>query len=207
MQYELVNLFAVPVYKSTLGRAFTEQELAFFKTSLTQPVQAISNYASANKAVLDEPELKQLRSEIEAHINSYFERIYNTANDARLVITQSWLAMTGKGGSHHNHSHPNSIASGVVYISLAEKDGINFYRNEDQQWFDLQPKEHNYYNAYSYHVETRIGDVVIFPSHIKHGVRQVSEDVRRISLAFNTFISGEIGHEGYSNRLKIEVKR
>lgn len=207
MQYELVNLFAVPVFKTSLGREFTEAELAFFKNQLQSPVQAISNYSSSNKYVLDAPELANLRDELDAFLQGYFETVYNTANKVRLEITQSWLAMTGKGGSHHTHSHPNSIASGVLYINLAEKDGINFYRNEDQQWFDLQPKQQNYYNAYSYLVETKVGDVVIFPSHIKHGVRPVSEDVQRVSLAFNTFLSGELGHEGYSNSLKISVQK
>lgn len=207
MQYELVNLFAVPVFKTSLTRAFTESELAFFKAQLQPPVQAISNFCSSNKFVLDAPELTSLREELDTHLQAYFERIYNTANNVKLEITQSWLTATPKGGAHHTHSHPNSVASGVLYINLAEHDGINFYRNEDQQWFDLQPKENNYYNAYSYHIETRVGDLVIFPSYIKHGVRQVSEDVERISLAFNTFLSGELGHAGYSNSLKITVQK
>lgn len=207
MEFELINLFAVPVYKAPLERGFIEQEMAFFKTELENPVQAISNHASANKQVLDSPELADLRELISGHVDAYFQRIYNTANNVKLEITQSWLAMTTQGGAHHTHSHPNSIASGVLYINLGQQDGINFYRDEDQQWFDLQPKENNYYNAYSYHVETRVGDIVIFPSHIKHGVRPLQQDVQRISLAFNTFFSGELGHPGFSNSLNISVQK
>lgn len=207
MQYDLINLFAVPVYKSALERPFSDKEKTYFKSQLELPVAAISNRASANKFVLDAPELASLRELIQGHVDSYFQDIYDTANAVRLEITQSWLSITTRGEAHHTHSHPNSIASGVVYIKLAERDGINFYRDEDRQWFDLQPRQNNYYNAYSYHVETQVGDIVIFPSHVKHGVRAVEQDVQRISLAFNTFFTGELGNPEFSNSLKINVHR
>ncbi|GAB5499901.1 MAG: hypothetical protein PsegKO_22120 [Pseudohongiellaceae bacterium] len=207
MQHDLMNLFAVPVYKASLGRDYSAEEQQYFRDQLAQPVQAIDNYSSANKYVLDAPELADLRKLAEDHLQQYFETIYNTANDVQLAITQSWLSLTTQGGAHHTHSHPNSFASGVIYINLAPRDGINFYRDEDRQWFDLQPRQNNYYNAYSYHIETQVGDIVIFPSHIKHGVRPVDADIQRISLAFNSFPSGELGREDFSNRLRITVDR
>lgn len=206
MSHEFMNLFAVPVYRAPLKGEFTNAELKYFDAQLQTPVQAIANLSSQNKYVLNAPEMKPLRDLVQGHLDQYFATVFDTANDARLVITQSWLSLTGKGGSHHTHSHPNSIASGVVYINLAANDGINFYRDEDRQWFDLKPRQQNYYNAYSYFIEAKVGDVVIFPSHIKHGVRQVETDMQRLSLAFNTFISGEIGREEFSNQLRIEVK-
>ena len=205
MQHDLMNLFAVPVYRGAIGRKFKQEELDFFSSQLQSPIQAVSNFSSENKYVLNAPELSELRKLAEEHLQQYFATVYDTANDARLVITQSWLALTRKGESHHAHSHPNSIASGIIYINLAANDGINFYRDEDRQWFDLKPRQQNYYNAYSYFIEAKIGDIVIFPSHIKHGVRPVETDTHRLSLAFNTFISGEIGREEFSNQLRIDV--
>ncbi len=205
MQHDLMNLFAVPVYRASLGREYSAEEQNYFREQLQKPVQAISNYSSENKYVLNAPELSDLRKLAEAHVQQYFNTVFDTENDVRLVITQSWLSLTGKGGSHHTHSHPNSIASGVIYINLAANDGINFYRDEDRQWFDLKPRQQNYYNAYSYFIEAKIGDVVIFPSHIKHGVRPVEQDIHRVSLAFNTFLSGELGREEFSNQLRINV--
>lgn len=207
MQHDLINLFAVPVYKASLGRDYSAAEQQFFREQLAQPVQAIDNYSSTNKYVLDAPELADLRKLAEGHLQQYFESIYDTANDVQLAITQSWLSLTTQGGAHHTHSHPNSFASGVIYINLAPRDGINFYRDEDRQWFDLQPRQNNYYNAYSYHIETQVGDIVIFPSHIKHGVRPVEADIQRVSLAFNSFPSGELGREDFSNHLRITVDR
>ncbi len=207
MAQQIINLFASPIYKSSMGRAFTEKELNFFKRELQEPMQAISNFSSKNKNVLDADEMQDLRAIIQANLNDYFLKIYNTSNKVTLEITQSWLSMTRRSESHHTHTHPNSIASGVVYINLAQQDGINFFRNDDLVWYDLTPKEQNYYNAYQYFVETKIGDIVVFPSSIKHGVKQVVEDVERVSLAFNTFFSGDLGRDEFSNALSINVSR
>lgn len=205
MSHELMNLFAVPVYKAPLGRAFSETEQQYFRNELRDATPAVANFSSRNKAVLNAPAMQGIRTFIQEHLDRYFRTVYDTANNVELRVTQSWLALTRKGQSHHTHTHPNSVVSGVLYINLAEHDGINFYRNDDLQWYELMPREQNYYNAYRYFIETRIGDIVLFPSNVKHGVREMTEDVERVSLAFNTFFSGELGRDGYSNALNITV--
>ncbi|MEX2131041.1 MAG: putative 2OG-Fe(II) oxygenase [Pseudohongiellaceae bacterium] len=201
-----MNLFAVPIYKAPMGRQYTVEENNFFRAEMSEPVFAISNYASRNKNVLGSPVLQNLRSEIQTHLNNYFQLVYNTANEVNLAITQSWLARTRQGESHHAHSHPNSVVSGVLYINLDKDDGINFYRNDEQNWYELMPRENNYYNAHSIFVQTEVGSLVLFPSHIKHGVREVTAGIERLSLAFNTFFSGQMGRDDYSNSLSITVK-
>ena len=98
------------------------------------------------------------------------------------------------------------MASGVLYINVGEADGINFYRNEDNIWHELLRKEENYYNAYRYFVKTQIGDILIFPSNIRHGVGRLQEDIERVSLAFNSFFEGELGRDEFSNHLSIKLK-
>jgi uncharacterized protein (TIGR02466 family) len=205
MQQQIINLFAAPIYKSSIGRGFSNAELEFFRKELRDPVPAISNFSSRNKNLLDSEEMTGLREIIQKNLNDYFVKVFNTSNEVTLEITQSWLSMTRRTESHHSHTHPNSIASGVLYINLAQQDGISFYRNDDLIWYDLPPKEQNYYNAYQYFVETKVGELVIFPSNIKHGVKPVSEDVERVSLAFNTFFSGDLGRAEFSNSLSLKV--
>lgn len=205
MDHQIMNLFAVPVYKQALGREFTDAERQFFKAQMTNPVVAISNYSSRNKYVLAAPEMQELRKLIQASLDNYFKLVYNTSNEVSLAITQSWLSRTRKGESHHTHSHPNSVVSGVLYINLAKQDGINFYRNDEQNWYELMALENNYYNAHNIFVQTEVGSIVLFPSHIKHGVREVAADVERLSLAFNTFFTGKLGRDDYANSLIITV--
>jgi len=205
MTGEMMNLFAVPVYKCGIGRDFTEAEIQFFREELHDAVTTLGNSASRNKNVLAADAMSAIRAALEENLSNYFKIVYNTANNVQLKITQSWLSLSRKGEAHHTHSHPNSVVSGVLYISLASQDGINFYRNEDLLWYELIPAEQNYYNAYRYFIETKVGDLVLFPSNLKHGVKEVTEDVERLSLAFNTFFDGELGHKEFSNALSIRT--
>jgi len=203
MKPEMINLFAVPVAKSPIGRNYTDSELKYIESQLERPSKAIDNYASPNKNVLAHNELKDLQTIIQQHLDSYFKAVYNTSNNVALQITQSWLTLSRKGESHHSHTHPNSVVSGVLYVNVAGNDGINFYRNEENLWFELEPSETNYYNSYKIHVATKVGDLVLFPSSVKHGVNKVTEDIKRVSLSFNTFFSGEMGNPEFSNALRI----
>ena len=199
----MINLFAVPVAKSPIGRNYTDSELKYIESQLERPSKAIDNYTSPNKNVLAHDELKDLQTIIQQHLDNYFKAVYNTSNNVALQITQSWLTLSRKGESHHSHTHPNSVVSGVLYVNVAGNDGINFYRNEENLWFELEPSETNYYNSYKIHVATKIGDLVLFPSSVKHGVNKVTEDIKRVSLSFNTFFSGEMGNPEFSNALRI----
>ena len=205
MEHQMMNLFAVPVYKASLGRGFTAAEQACFQEQMRDPALAISNHSSRNKNVLASQAMLPLRALIQEHLDSYFKLVYSTANEVSLAITQSWLSRTRKGESHHAHSHPNSVVSGVVYIRLADQDGINFYRNDDQNWYELIPAEQNYYNAHNVFMPVEEGSIILFPSHIKHGVREVSSEVERLSLAFNTFFTGTLGRGDHANSLTIKV--
>ncbi len=206
MQHQIANMFAVPVYRSSLNRAFTAAEMKHFQQELRDSVMAISNYSSKNKHVLRAAQMKSIKAVIQEHLNSYFKIVFNTSNKVELKITQSWLTQTSKGQSHHTHTHPNSVVSGVLYINLAPQDGISFFRNEDTQWYELMQTEDNYYNASRYFVQTAIGEIILFPSHIKHGVHTVSENIERVSLSFNTFFSGELGRDEFSNALSIKLE-
>ena len=206
MQSELLNLFAVPLYRGSLNRQLTDKELACIREQVSDSNVAISNYASRNKRVLESPALADLKQSLQGHVDEYFKKVFDTSNDVQLRITQSWVSMTRQGEAHHEHTHPNSVASGVFYINVGKQDGINFYRNEDNIWHELVRNKENYYNAYRYFIKTEIGDVLIFPSNIRHGVSKLQENVERLSLAFNTFFSGELGREDFSNQLRIRLE-
>ena len=205
MQHDLMNMFATPLYRANLGRQFTDEELKFFRVALADCVESISNFSTRDKNVLNNPALQGLRDTLQQHLDEYFKTIYNTANKVSLKITQSWLTLSRQGESHHAHTHPNSVASGVLYINLAENDGISFHRNEDNLWHELLPAEENYFNAKRYFINTAVGDILLFPSHVRHGVREVSDPIERVSLSFNSFFEGELGNKEFATAVKISL--
>jgi len=205
MQHDMMNMFAVPLYRATLGRAFSQSEMQFFHETLRGAVPAIANQSSVNKQVLSAPQMRDIRRVIEEHLAQYMRTVFNTSNQVQLQITQSWLTLAGKGQSHHVHTHPNSVVSGVLYINLAQQDCISFYRNEDNIWYELIRQQDNYFNASQYFVQSSVGDLLLFPSNVRHGVREVTADIQRVSLSFNTFFSGQLGRDEFSNALNIAI--
>ena len=205
MQAEIMNLFAIPVTRSVMGRGFTNEEMRCFQDKLQSPVNAISNFSSRDKNVLNDPALAGLKAQLQASLDHYLKTILNPSNAVSLRVTQSWLTLSRKGESHHSHVHPNSVVSGVVYINVAKDDGINFYRNQDAPWFEVLREADTYHNAYRYFIPVNAGDIVLFPSNLSHGVREVVEDVERVSLSFNSFFEGELGREEFANSLKISL--
>lgn len=213
---EILNFFPVPVYKSTLSFDFTDKQKAFIEKNVKkqnlEPPNIGGNAVSSNDRVLDNRVMKSIKSDVQKHIDNFLEIVYKPTDDYRLEITQSWLSITKKGQSHHMHHHANSIASGVIYISTAEKDAINFLRKNGKQasFFSensrlhLPTKGETYHNAYSYTVPVKKLDILIFPSQLEHQVSVVKEDVSRISLAFNTFVSGSIGLKGSYTLLEVK---
>ena len=70
MKPEMINLFAVPVAKSPIGRNYTDSELKYIESQLERPSKAIDNYASPNKNVLAHDELKDLQTIIQQHLDN-----------------------------------------------------------------------------------------------------------------------------------------
>ena len=206
MKSEIMNLFATPVVRYSIDRDFFLSEMKFLSGELEQPTKAITNSSSSNKNILISPEMREIREFAEQSLAHYFKTIFNTSNKVRLKITQSWLTLTREGESHHSHTYPNSVVSGVLYINLGSKDGINFFRNEDSIWYELLREQETYHNTFKYFIPASVGDLILFPSNIRHGVPEVKEPIERVSLSFNSFFEGELGRSEYSNSLTLELK-
>ncbi|MBL4573997.1 MAG: hypothetical protein JKY86_13120 [Gammaproteobacteria bacterium] len=89
MESAVMNLFATPLYRSQLGRVLSEAELEFIQSELGEPVRAIANHSSKNKNILASEEMSAIRAVLQACLDDYFAKIYNSSNDVSLQITQS----------------------------------------------------------------------------------------------------------------------
>jgi len=101
------------------------------------------------------------------------------------------------------HSHPNSFVSGVLYFDCdINNDKIKFTKSEYQQ---ISPEVENYnlWNSHMWWFHVGTGDLVMFPSSTLHQVEAKKGTNTRISLAFNTFISGLIGEPECLNELNL----
>ena len=109
----------------------------------------------------------------------------------KIVLTQSWANKTITNEQHHLHTHPNSLISGIFYLTSHES-GATFFEKEDS-W-----KTNLFFNNDSNKINTKIkptsGKLLLFPSQIRHGVTKIESLEERYSIAFNAFPSGKIGY-------------
>ena len=111
-------------------------------------------------------------------------------------ITISWVNYTETGQWHHSHAHANSIISGVYYIDTDDTDKIVFESpNTNQLTLRVESREYNHWNSGDWWWETPKDNVILFPSSLVHKVAPTTNENVRVSLAFNTFIKGQINDQ------------
>jgi uncharacterized protein (TIGR02466 family) len=196
---DIDGIFQTPIYRTQLTQDFSKKQLSFIDKMKLQSQNEqktknkSNNITSSNKNILDEPVFKKLKQEVELIIKDYFEKIISPSNNITPYITQSWLNYTEPGQFHHTHSHGNSLVSGVLYINCHETlDKIKFYSYRHDP---IVPEVHtfNHFNSESWWFNVKTKEVILFPSSLSHGVDVKEGENTRISLAFNTFIKGNIG--------------
>lgn len=204
-EIERLSLFPTPVFKFSLGRDLTDEEKSFVEECGKNTYLNVGNVVSVERYALNSAPMTDIKDTIQQALNSYLKSVHDPFWDVQIYITQSWLNFTQPGGNHHHHSHPNSFLSGTFYFSADEKcDSISFFRESMRELY-VRTENFNDYNSEKWVVPVNTGDIVIFPSNLRHCVENtVSErTLTRISLAFNTYLKGQIGDEMHLTSLKL----
>jgi uncharacterized protein (TIGR02466 family) len=206
--FQYYALFPTCVSVYNLERSFTKKELEIVDDLLKEDdmMPNVSNHMSKNTNVLNETIFANLKNEILDGFNHYVDEIISPLYDIEIYITQSWLNLTTKNGSHHLHKHSNSFLSGVLYINTTNDDEIVFKKpSESNLIFQMLKSDEKItlLNADFWRVPALTGQLIIFPSSLEHMVNQIQTDHRRISLSMNTFIKGKIGQETAVNLLEL----
>lgn len=198
MQDELLSLFPTPVLIAQYPLPY-EKELEYIRALPCRRENKGGdagnvihyNRQSEDTFVLDNPELSNIRAFIQSKIYKFVKEIMNSTDD--LVITQSWINKSGKGESHHEHVHPNSLVSGVWYPVINEQLPPIQFRSKSQRDVSLQCEKFNNFNSATFLLPMKAGELIIFPSNLTHSVPANQSETERISLSFNTWAKGSLG--------------
>ena len=198
MQDELLSLFPTPVLIAQYPLSY-EKELEYIRELPCRRENKGGdagnvihyNRQSEDTFVLDKPELSNVRAFIESKIYKFVAEVMSS--DSKLVITQSWINKSGKGESHHEHVHPNSLISGVWYPVISEKLPPIQFRSRAQRDVSLSTEKFNNFNSATFLLPMKMGELILFPSNLTHSVPANQSETERISLSFNTWAKGSLG--------------
>ena len=201
---ETFGLFSTPVVSFEIGREFTKEE---FDTVLSYSDKTrpglMGNRTTVGENILDNSNLSDIRKFVDESLDWYVKNIQRPKDEFEIYLTQSFVNLISNGQGHYPHTHPNSYLSGVLYIQAnQENDAITFLGEPCacSKFLSLPTEDFNVFNSHRWSMPVWTGRLLIFPSHLPHQVNLVSNDYERVSLAFNTFIRGEIGmREEYSH--------
>ena len=197
---ELISVFptAVQIYKYENS---IDKELNYIENLPYKEQVGNANFKSKDSYLTKHEQLKDLKIFFKECIDDYCNVISNS--DQRLVITQLWANKNPPGAKHHEHIHPNSIVSGVFYLRQDKSLPPIQFSKSNQHSLKLDPKKYNTYNAETFLLPCTAGELIIFPSDLRHSVPINVGKESRISLSFNTFSVDVLGSEDSLTHLDI----
>ena len=200
MKEELLQIFPKPVLITPYEKPISK-ELEFIRTLEWISQKANGNFKSKDSYILKNEQLKDIKNFIVETVDKYCEKILNTKQ--RLVITQSWFNKNPTGSKHHEHVHPNSIISGVMYFQIDQTLPPIQFSKSNQDGVKLDPIKYNVLNSDTFLLPCKPGELILFPSNLRHSVPINTGMPDRISLSFNTFSIDALGSEDSLTRLDI----
>ena len=196
---KLHQLFAVPLYETQFP---VKSSILEFVKSQEYVRYAYSYMSEGNVLACDE--MKEVRDFITAQVEHYFYNICGMDYDVKPELTSSWANIHIENDWTLRHSHPNSIISGVWYLSTSEETGSLLIHREDGLFgnqIDFNRRENNYFNSEPVYLRPDVGTLYLFPSTLKHSVDANLDTNERISLAFNYMMRGVVN--SYNMKMKL----
>ena len=194
--YEILPLWATPVYTSTLE--VDDNTKSFMKNLSYERVAAGNGYYSINKQVLNIDSMISFRETILKHVNLYARDVACVSKDIEFYVTNSWVMKHEPSDWSQTHCHTNSIFSGVYYFDIPENSGVFFFEKDGSCFnlfsttIDLPVSTWNAFNSKAWQITPRNNMIIMFPSQLKHSVTRNDSQQERYCLAFNVFVKGEI---------------
>ena len=202
---KITQIFPTPVGKYKLQEFFSKEQLDFVNKIESKTYRNHGNKTSIDTQILDNDIFKNIKKYCEDALNSFYKEVYlpELNSNIKIYITQSWLNYTYKNEFHHMHSHPNSFISGVLYIDADKNFDMITFTKPEHIYYDFDISSANDFNTNEVFFRVNTGDIVLFPSNLHHRVPNTTNPNKRISLAFNSFIKGNIGKKMSLNYLQL----
>ena len=189
MKVEQLNILAQPIFKFICPRKVLKDTISTLMEEEWQEFPAC--VFTRDQRLEKREEYKELFDWFHKCLDQVKDELQLSCES--LKITQAWASKISKGDNHFRHSHPNSYASGLLYLN--DSDAFTFFVNHNK-WNDnlkLQPFGGT---ECVYAHKSAQAELLIFPSSLDHGVNNghLDPDEDRFTLSFNSFPTGTVGN-------------
>ena len=184
---ELLQIFPIPVLITKYENSM-ENEFKFIENLRYVEQKENGNFKTDDTYLLKHKELSKIKDFIYESLNKFTQNIYQTKQ--RLVVTQCWANRNPPNSKHHEHVHPNSIISGVFYFRQSKTLPPIQFSKAVQDSFKLNPEKYNQLNSETFLLPMVDGEMVLFPSSLRHSYPINRGNETRYSMSFNTFRIG-----------------
>ena len=198
---ELLQIFPSPVLITKYEHSI-EEEFKFIEKLRYIEQKENGNFKSDDTYLLKHNELALIKNFIYESLNKFTKNIYQTKQ--RLVVTQCWTNKNPPNSKHHEHVHPNSIISGVFYFRQSKTLPPIQFSKSIQEGIKLNPEKYNQLNSETFLLPMVDGELVLFPSSLRHSVPFNKGNETRYSMSFNTFCIDELGSRDSLTHLNIK---
>ena len=132
------------------------------------------------KDVVNPDELGQM---LAPYLYQYFPRSVD------IQIVNSWLNVYNSGQHQEPHHHiqfPEFINfSGVIFLNYDHKRDAHFYFENMNLDHTISGYTHIFEQSPILELDVEQGDLIVFPSFVRHGVHLQKENTNRTTLSFN----------------------
>ncbi|MEE2689478.1 MAG: TIGR02466 family protein [Pseudomonadota bacterium] len=135
------------------------------------------------------PEFTFFFSEMEIEIVKFAQALGMDYENYPLRMKDCWFNVYRSNDGQEPHNHNNSFISGSYYVSIPDgSSGIRFHSPVCDNMFVPPTSQRTQLNRTLVEVDVEEGDLVLFPSWLKHSVQPAKFKNERISISFNVFM-------------------
>jgi uncharacterized protein (TIGR02466 family) len=174
----LANIFPILIGKTALDFDATAVMTTLAKTPPIPHLVLLNTSYGTMKDCLDDPELADLRAQIQANLDEYTER----AGLMPVEIIGSWYNSIPPGQSILRHRHPAVAVSGAVYVDLPEDCEADLEFWDPNNGLRMHEKT---VSERRLRAQAKTGDLILWPSWLEHETRKNMSQRNRVSISFN----------------------
>ena len=194
----IIELFPTQIYKKKLSidnvkiykciKKLEREYKALAKETNHGAMVNSLTYTNALPTINTLPDMQELVEKATEHAKIFWNELgySKTPFNGRMDIM--WFNTFKKGGYVGMHNHSPAPLVGAYYLNKTDSGSNLNFLNPNEMLLKTQPFGHKGYDEFTFfekEIEVYSGDLVLFPGYLKHRSSPVSDNSKRITIAFN----------------------